>query len=406
MQLRDRIKALLPIGVVAGIGTGTSRVPCEFHGSTDPDLQIFHGDGSFRCWSPICPAHKPGDIFTWVMLRDGLDFQGALKVLAREAKINLETASDRIEILSRATQIFHDALFAPSGARALRYLVESRKFSEETLRIHRIGLCDRFPTGLTMAEAQEVGLVHKNFLLLQDRITLPVFDLKSQIVHMQGRAYRGSQSPKYLALPRTPSDALDRSQYAITEHLFNERALSRASGTLFLFEGVPDCLTADQWGLPAVAIFGNRDLHKHAYKFRNLRKLIVCLDADAPSRAVVLRELSFLQAKIPELAIYEMSLPEDKDLNDFLVRGGTRAQFLALADERARPFIECLLDDWSAKPHLHQPLIQTIAALDNATEYIDYLAYKCDTTTEAIRFAMRLTRNTQPLGETRGYSVA
>lgn len=403
-ELRDKIKSVVPIGVV--VGTNNTRIHCPLHGSKDMDLQIHHGDNTFRCWGSMC--RKSGDVVSWYMFERNLTVYDAIKAICAEFGISQQVPDQRVDILTRAATYYQDRLLnSDEGAEALQYLLD-RKISEETIRIQKIGLADRLPTSITEQEAREVGIINRivsreagksdfDSQPLTHRIVFPLFDWRNRIVHMQGRLYMDdANKPKYMGLSKLPTDASDRTPYPIPNFLYNENVLYRTnSSEAFLVEGIPDCLTGIQWYLPIVCLLGNQSLHKHAHKFKRVKVLNVCMDSDEQTRNVILKELSAVQQKCPQLVINDIILPTAKDLNQFAKQGGTKSEFLDICKDNCKPYIERIMDEWSSRPEMHQPLLYTVAARHDYANYVPYLAKRLGTTEEAIRFTIKVVRRTE-----------
>ncbi|MDO8579661.1 MAG: CHC2 zinc finger domain-containing protein, partial [bacterium] len=116
------------------------KARCPFHNEKTPSFFVSPERGSFYCFG--CGAK--GDIFTFVEKFEGLDFMGALKVLAEKAGVKLDTKSFQkdnrreilYEILEIATQFFEDELEKNESAK--KYIL-NRGLSEKTLKNFRIG---------------------------------------------------------------------------------------------------------------------------------------------------------------------------------------------------------------------------------------------------------------------------
>ncbi len=395
-ELAGVIKSTVPIREVTG--NMAHRVLCGFHGSESTDLQINHGDNTFFCYSSTCPAHHGGDIIDWVCLTEHCTFSDAIKKLCEDFGISMGAPKKRIDILWRATLYFHDRLFSPAGERALAFL-KGRGFSDTIIRVLKIGLCDRLPDTVSVAEAKFVGLVRTSergtdYLGLNDLIVFPVFNKYGDPVHMQGRIYLvGDTRDKYKALPAKCEG--ESFTYNLNDEVYNEKSVYNPSGEVYMFEGIPDCIVALQWSLHAIAIFGNLNLHKQAHRLKDVRVLNVCMDSDEKTRKIILTELSKLQMKLPGLVINDIELPGVKDLNEFLLQGGTREDFLAVAEMSKMSFIARMIEEWGPSRAMHRDLIQTVGALPNSQDYVPLLAQALKRSEDAITFGFSLVSTTR-----------
>ena len=142
----ETIKERLDIAEVIGgylklEKAGTSyKARCPFHSEKTPSFFVSPNRQTFYCFG--CGAK--GDIFTFVEKFEGLDFTGALRVLAEKAGVKLDTRGFQrdnrkeilYEILETATQFFEDELSRNEPAR--KYIL-GRGLSDETLKNLRIG---------------------------------------------------------------------------------------------------------------------------------------------------------------------------------------------------------------------------------------------------------------------------
>src|SRR5690348_17207844 len=130
----DEVRERLPIEQIVGEVVTLKRAGasykglCPFHPEKTPSFVVTPSRGRYHCFG--CGAD--GDIFTFLMARENLDFPDALRVLAakagvevedpREGRAGNETATRIYEMNAAAATYFQSMLAAPSGARARAYL--------------------------------------------------------------------------------------------------------------------------------------------------------------------------------------------------------------------------------------------------------------------------------------------
>ncbi|HHV15501.1 MAG TPA: DNA primase, partial [Gelria sp.] len=116
---------------------------CPFHTEKTPSFCVTPERNMFYCFG----CHTGGDIFSFVMKHDGLDFKEALEILAERAGIKLvSTSSDRdyeqrkkvIEVNQAAAEFYHQMLLSHQGSVALKYL-ENRGIKSETILTYKLG---------------------------------------------------------------------------------------------------------------------------------------------------------------------------------------------------------------------------------------------------------------------------
>ena len=119
---------------------------CPFHNEKTPSFTVFPQTNSFYCFG--CGAG--GDVFSFIMRAEGLDYPGAVEFLARSTGVPLEERHDdsgrptvkRERVLDcnrEAARLFYAALQSPFGAQARAYLTEQRRLTEQTIRRFGIG---------------------------------------------------------------------------------------------------------------------------------------------------------------------------------------------------------------------------------------------------------------------------
>ncbi|MEO5986047.1 MAG: DNA primase, partial [Candidatus Limnocylindria bacterium] len=206
---------------------------CPFHAEKTPSFIVTPDRETWHCFG--CGEH--GDIFTFVMRRDGLDFREALSRLADRAGVELSEHSAREDRLKRRLRESLEAaiawyrevlLQAQQAERARAYLVE-RGLSEETLerfgigyapntweamskRLRAKGFSDADLIGSGLASASNRGSVYDRF---RGRIIIPIRDASGRPVGLGGRILPDAEGPKYLNSPATPLFDKSRTLYGI-----------------------------------------------------------------------------------------------------------------------------------------------------------------------------------------------
>ncbi len=283
---------------------------CPFHADTTPSFVVFPDGQSWHCFG-ACAAG--GDIFTFLMKRENLDFSEALRVLAQRAGIPLapRTDAERAEderrtllhdINAAAAQYFHHLLLhSPLGQVARDYLAK-RQLADETWRAFQLGYAlpdwealsghlidkgyeeaDIFAAGLTVD--RESGGYYDRF---RGRLIFPIHDVKGSVVGFGGRALDDSL-PKYVNTPQTP--LFDKGSILYGIHV--ARGAIRDAGTAIIVEGYMDVLMAHQHGFSnVVASMGTALTESQVRTLRRLAKsFILAMDADAAGEEASLRGL-------------------------------------------------------------------------------------------------------------------
>ena len=185
---------------------------CPFHPENSPSFTVFRETQHFHCFG----CGKTGDVFTWLMERDGLSFREAMETLAERAGVSLEgvfqrgrseqqrqQARDAYEALAQVADFFHQGLLTPQGKLARDYL-DSRGLSEAiapwTLGYHPAG-----PNGpgralqefarerqLPLNVLEQAGLLRNGREIYAGRLMFPIVDERGRMVAFGGRLVPGA----------------------------------------------------------------------------------------------------------------------------------------------------------------------------------------------------------------------
>ena len=194
---------------------------CPFHEERSPSFGIDPAQKVYYCFG--CQAS--GDVFTFVQETEGVDFKGALELLAERYGVELQRAEEDpkeaekrrrrerlLELLSRTASYYERYLWeSEEAARAREYLL-GRGLSEESLRGFRVGYApsawDRVLLasrrgGFSEAELYATGLAQRNdrgglYDRFRSRIMFPLTDIRGRVLGFGARAMREEQRPKYL----------------------------------------------------------------------------------------------------------------------------------------------------------------------------------------------------------------
>jgi DNA primase len=327
---------------------------CPFHEDHRPSFDVDPGRQRYRCWS--CGKH--GDVISFVMEQDRVDFLEALELLARRAGISLEKSADSPQRRNRAAMLkavlwaaeqYHQCLLNSPLADAARQYIGERNLTGETVRCFAIGFAP--PTGDWLVKraaqaGQSLDMLEKTGLFAQreenrgyydrfrDRIMFPIRDARGQTVGFGGRILPSSplsaRAPKYYNSSGTPL-------FTKGEHLYGLDTAKQAAakvGYLAVVEGYTDVLMAQQMGIPqVVSTMGTALTAQHVQNL--LRwvpqgRVVVVFDADAGGSTGVDRALEIFVSQDVDLSI--ATLPEGMDPCDLLVKDGAEPFQKALAN--------------------------------------------------------------------------
>ena len=320
---------------------------CPFHGEKTPSFNIYTENGSFYCFG--CGAG--GDIITFVMKIENLDYMEAVKFLAQRAGMampeddyddSMGKLRTRIYEANReAARFYYGKLTSKEGASALSYL-KGRGLADSTIRHFGLGFApdERFSLGnhlrsrgFSEAEMIAANLVFKsrsgNSVLdrFYNRVMFPIIDVRGNVIAFGGRIM-SDQKPKYL----NTSDTL---VFNKSQNLFSlNNAKNSKSDELILCEGYMDVIALNQAGFTnAVATLGTAlTADQAALMKRYCKEVIVCYDADEAGQKATARAIDILRRA--GLSVKIVTVPDGKDPDEFIKRHGDKghAAFKNLLD--------------------------------------------------------------------------
>lgn len=317
MSVVDEIKERLDIVDVIGAYVPLQkagryyRALCPFHAEKTPSFYVFPDSQRWHCFGA---CGEGGDIFTFVMKREGWDFATALEELARragvvlrprtpeQARIDEENARLQAAVAEAARYYHHLLLHAPEAARAREYLGRRGLSSETVLRFQlgyslpawdalRAYLTGR---GFTPDELVRAGLLVERedgstYDRFRDRLMIPIRDPHGTTVGFGARTLEADGVPKYINSPQTPLFDKGRLLFGLDM----ARDAIRREECVVVVEGYMDVMQAHQAGFGNVVAQMGTALTETQVRLlkRYTRRLILALDPDAAGIQATLRDL-------------------------------------------------------------------------------------------------------------------
>jgi DNA primase len=312
---------------------GNWKGRCPFHNEKTPSFFVSPDRGSYYCFG--CQAK--GDIFTFVQEFEGLDFVGALKVLAERAGVELEkfnsvekSEKDKFySVLEQAVFFYQKKL---SENKTAQDYLKKRGITEETIKNFRIGFAPDEWRGLHdflsgknvfVTEMLSVGLVkkaegqEKYYDRFRGRIMFPIADSSGRVVGFSGRILvADDKAPKYLNSPETT--LFNKSE--ILFGLDKAKKEIRLRDYSILVEGQMDLVMMHQVGITnTVASSGTALSVEHLTKLRRLsNRIIMSYDGDSAGFAASDRSGKLALSLGMDLKIAQM--PEGVDPADLALK--------------------------------------------------------------------------------------
>lgn len=312
-----------------------------------PEKQIWHDFSS----------GKGGDIFTFVMLVEGMDFRQALEHLARKAGVDLSlfshgdgrTAKRRArarEALKLAANFYQQNLV--KNPAALEYAVKKRRLNRQTIGDFIIGYAPDQGDALTKAlekrgfsrrELADAGLVNRfGGDLFRGRMMVALSDGSGEVVGFTGRIIRDDpRAPKYLNTPQTL--LFDKSRHIFG--LYQAKEAIRKSDAAVIVEGNLDVVSSHQAGIKnVVATAGTAMTLQHLKALSRLAgRIRLAFDGDRAGVSATERAINLAQEIGVELEV--VSLPDDvKDPDELIQKDPALWQ---AAVERAQPAVDWVI---------------------------------------------------------------
>jgi len=330
---------------------------CPFHSEKTPSFFVFPERQSWHCFGA---CNTGGDVFAFIMKKEGLDFGEALRLLAQRAGVTLpsraeygekkEEKEEFYQANDAAALYFHNLLLnSPAAAKAKSY-IEKRGFTARTISDFQIGfsldtwdalklyLMEKGHSEKTLVTA---GLLYENEKgktsdRFRGKLMIPIRDSRGRVTGFGARVLDDSL-PKYVNSPQTPTFDKSGTLYGIDRAAAEIRKQDKA----IIMEGYMDVIMAHQYGVTnAVASMGTAITETQVNILKKLSKnLILSLDADAAGEEAMLRTVGFENVLGAEIRV--IRLPEGKDPDEVMLQDMSKWQELV---DNAMPLIDFLFE--------------------------------------------------------------
>lgn len=305
-QIKERLTIVEVVGsyVELKLAGKNYKAKSPFTNEKTPSFYVSPDRGMYYCFS----SQKGGDMFTFIQEMEGVDFKGALKILAERAHVELvpedpkkrDARDVQYALLEEATQYFFKNR---EEAPLVDAYIQERGVTTHTIHTWRIGYAkDEWRAlrtylhtkGFTDEQMLEAGLIKKAdqgkepYDVFRDRIMFPIFDTSGRVVAFSGRTLKKEDGiPKYVNSPETAlfvkSDILygyDKAKQGIRHYDFS-----------LIVEGQFDLVLSHQAGYTnAVAVSGTAFTPHHLALLERLStRIVLALDSDRAGVTAVKR---------------------------------------------------------------------------------------------------------------------
>ncbi|MBX2866983.1 DNA primase [Candidatus Kaiserbacteria bacterium] len=396
-----------------------------FTNEKTPSFYVSPDRGMYYCFS----SNQGGDIFTFIEKMEGVDFKGALKILADKAGVEIvrEDPKKRTErdtqyaLIEEATAFFfkQGTLHKP----AQDYIL-GRGVDGKTLHTWRIGYApDEWRSlrshltekGYTDAQMLRTGLIKKAdggkepYDVFRNRIMFPIWDTSGRVVAFSGRTLsKDKEIPKYVNSPETEL-------YQKSDILFGydkaKQGIRRLDFSL-ITEGQFDVVLAHQAGYGnTVAVSGTALTSHHIDLLERLsNRVVLALDSDRAGIAAANRAAEMMLSRGMDIKVVEM--PEGKDPADIIKEDAKEFKHVV---GKAVHVVEFLLnvlekeskDERAYKLRVREEVLPLLARMPNKIDrehFEKVIAERLDTTKDGVhyeveRFAEKIDRTEEPVSE-------
>ena len=309
---------------------------CPFHSEKTPSLHVHDEKQFYHCFG--CEKH--GDIFSFTMEFDNMDFYSALKYLASLIGLTVSNKShqnisfkNKYETLELSSKFFIETLNNKKNKNVLDYLNE-RGLNKEICQEFLIGYAPsknynyqliNFLKSKDINEEQliEIGLAKKKYDNLYgyfyDRIMIPIVSTNGKIIAFGGRSTNSSE-PKYLNSPE--SDVFSKRN--ILFGAYNVKKRNQNIDNIILCEGYMDVIALFRFGYPAVASLGTAVSEKQIDLLTKLSKnIFIVFDGDQAGKNASIRLFDKLLPLIKTDNVFRfVFLPNNLDPEEYLIKNG------------------------------------------------------------------------------------
>jgi len=293
-----------------------------------PEKQIWHDFSS----------GKGGNMFSFVMEVEGLDFKGALELLARKAGIDIEQYrssssrggpdKEKLYTIIEAASRFYQVQFSQNKT-ALEYVFKKRQFTKETALEWRIGYSPNNGSSLleflktknfTEDEIKQAGLTSQSYKgglqdMFRGRLMIPLQDAQGRVIGFTARLLIDDpNAPKYINTPQTV--LYDKSRHIYGLHLAKESI--RKSKFAVLVEGNLDVIASHQAGVKQVVATAGTALTEPNLKALSRFTGDIRLSFDADKAGVAATERAIPIASRVKVSLSIIDIPSGKDPDELI----------------------------------------------------------------------------------------
>jgi len=373
---------------------------CPFHSNTrTPAFAVFAETGTWRCFGQ---CNEGGDVFGYVMKKEGWDFPEALRFLAEKSGVELKPQTSQEQaaaeendhlraLLEEAATFYHHQLLnTPAGRSKLDYIYQ-RGLQDEAVEAFGLGYApDAWEAasgyfkskGYREEDLLQAGLASERdggdqpgrgiYDRFRNRLMFPIRDERGRMAGFGARIVNPEDVPKFLNSPQTAVFDKGRLLYGLDR----ARRAIRDQDQAVIVEGYLDVVALHQAGYAnAVSPMGTALTEHHLYLLKRYsRRIVLALDPDAAGDRATLRGLQIARQTLDREAdpvfdarglmrfearlqadIRVTTLPEGMDPDDVVQRDPQEWERIL---KNARPIVEHVMETLASTSDLQDPKVK------------------------------------------------
>lgn len=308
------------------------KANCPFHNENTPSFIVSPERQIWHCFG----CGKGGDVFTFLMEYENMEFPESLRVLAKKAGVTLKETGFKKEeysekekiftINSQALKFYHYILTKhPAGKKALAYFLEKRKINKGLIETFELGFSPGTGSALSDYLVKKKGYKNRDLLFsgisferggklydfFRGRIIFPLFDHRGNVTGFSGRALDDKDEPKYINTKETP--VYHKGNMFFGLNVAKEEIKQKQNA--ILVEGEFDVISLYMEGIKnTVAIKGTALTQNQVNLLaRFTPKVTLCFDEDPAGFEATKRSLEFIEKKGLEASTIVLKGAKDPD---------------------------------------------------------------------------------------------
>ncbi len=378
---------------------------CPFHSEKTPSFTINNDEGFYHCFG----CKESGNVITFIMKMENLDFMDAVKFLADRAGMEIPQMQDKekfdaakkkksrlLSALDYAYKHYVENLYGKDAKQAQEY-IKKRRFTTRELNDFQIGYSKNWTEivdylrgkGFTDSELLEAGIANKKdgalFDMIGGRLVFPIFNSFGECIGFSARALEKTDFAKYKNTAETP--VFQKGKVVFGINLLKAQKQQQLLDKIILVEGQMDVIAMHKGGFKqTVACMGTALTKDHVQELKRYNEnIVLCFDNDGAGEKATVRAINTFRNENVNLKVVKLSGGKDPDE----VLNNLGKEKLKEMIDNALPYMEWLieyyknrhnLDDAEEKGRFVKEVLAEISKLDSPSLYEPYLEIVRDLT--------------------------